>query len=320
MQSTPMVRADGPIAATPIVEDVACLRTAIANVYFVGAPHAADRAWTLVDAGVVGFAGTIHRAAADRFGADARPSAIVLTHGHFDHVGSLRELADAWDAPVYAHPLEAPYLTGRASYPPPDPAVGGGLLSWLSWLYPRGPIDVGDRLRILPEDGAVPGLPEWRWLPTPGHSPGHVSFFRERDAFLLAGDAVTTVKQESALAVIEQAPELHGPPAYFTTDWREAGQSVRILAGLRPATLATGHGVPLHGPAMRADLVALAREFERIAVPREGRYVRRPAVSGVYGPVKVPPPLHTGRRIAYGVGAAIALGLAIGSLSRPRSR
>jgi glyoxylase-like metal-dependent hydrolase (beta-lactamase superfamily II) len=42
----------------------------------------------------------------------------VLTHGHFDHVGSVIELADYWNVPVYAHKLELPYLVGQMDYPP----------------------------------------------------------------------------------------------------------------------------------------------------------------------------------------------------------
>src|SRR5919107_1012291 len=62
----------------------------------------------------------------------ARPAAVVLTHGHFDHVGSLEALLEAWDVPIYAHPLERPYLTGVSPYPPPDPLVGGGMMAFAS--------------------------------------------------------------------------------------------------------------------------------------------------------------------------------------------
>ena len=109
------------------------------------------------------------------------PEAIILTHGHFDHVGSLERLLQLWDVPVYAHTLELPYLTGRSSYPPPDPLVGGGAMAWSSKLYPRGPIDLDGRAQALPDDHTVPGLPGWRWIHTPGHSPGHVSLVRESD-------------------------------------------------------------------------------------------------------------------------------------------
>ncbi len=42
----------------------------------------------------------------------ARPAAIVLTHGHFDHVGAMRALAERWDAPIVAHPQELPLTSG----------------------------------------------------------------------------------------------------------------------------------------------------------------------------------------------------------------
>jgi DNA-binding CsgD family transcriptional regulator len=79
----------------------------------------------------MGSTETIVKAAARRFGADARPAAIVLTHGHFNHVGALEALAERWRCSVYAHPLELPYITGCASYPPMDPSVGGGAQSLL---------------------------------------------------------------------------------------------------------------------------------------------------------------------------------------------
>ena len=98
-------------AETGVAHDVECVRTGIVNCFLVGEPGAGDRGWVLVDAGLYGFGHSIARAARERFG-DARPAAIVMTHAHFDHVGALRELAEAWDAPVYAHTLELPYLTG----------------------------------------------------------------------------------------------------------------------------------------------------------------------------------------------------------------
>lgn len=269
--------ADPAAAALEILPDVAYRRLLMVNVAFLGPRGAGDRGWTLVDAGLGGSAPAIRKAAAERFGAAARPSAIILTHGHFDHVGALATLARAWDAPVYAHALEHPYLDGRSAYPPPDPHVGGGALARLSRLYPRGPVDVSERLNRLPEDGSVPGAPGWRWLPTPGHSVGHVSLWRAHDRALLAGDAFVTTGQESLSAVVTQRAELHGPPAYYTVDWAASAVSVRMLSGLEPELVLTGHGRPMRGERMRAALRRLADEFETVAVPRRGRYVDAPA-------------------------------------------
>ena len=102
-----------------VTPGVAFMRCAMVNVAVIG-----DRSgWILLDAALPGYAGAIQEAAAQRFGAHSRPDAIVLSHGHFDHVGSLEALLDTWDVPVYAHRLELPYLTGRSPYPPPDPTV-----------------------------------------------------------------------------------------------------------------------------------------------------------------------------------------------------
>jgi glyoxylase-like metal-dependent hydrolase (beta-lactamase superfamily II) len=322
LRQAPLARGQGPEGwPRAVTEDLAYLRTAIVNVFFAGLPRAGDRDWVLIDAGMPGSARAIARAAERRFGRGARPAAIVMTHGHFDHVGALEELARAWDVPVYAHALERPYLTGRSPYPPPDPTVGGGLMAALSWMYPRGPIDLGDRVRALPEDGSVPAMPGWRWIHTPGHTAGHVSLFREADRALIAGDAFVTTKQESALAVLTQRPEVHGPPAYYTTDWEAAWRSVQELAALEPQVAATGHGIPLGGEALRAGLRALAHDFDRLAVPAHGRYVGRPALTDARGVVAVPPdesdPLP---RLLLGFGAGIVAGLALQALFHPASR
>jgi glyoxylase-like metal-dependent hydrolase (beta-lactamase superfamily II) len=294
----------GPVELAP---DVLMLRQALVNVFLIGRQDAGDRGWVLVDTGAEPTGTAILAAAESRFGRGARPSSIVLTHGHFDHVGALARLSSLWDVPVYAHRLEHPYLNGRASYPPADPAAGGGAMTLLSRFYPRGPVDVGPRLQPLPAGGDLEGLPGWRWVFTPGHSPGHVSLFRGTDRLLIVGDAFVTTKQESALAVLLQPAGVRRPPAYYTTDWVAARASVAALAALGPDLAATGHGPAMGGSELRGQLDALLHDWDEVAVPHGGRYAREPVVSDLQGPVRVPPPVTDPAVVALGAAGVTAL-------------
>lgn len=180
----------------------------------------------------------------------------------------------------------------------------------LSFLYPKGPINIEDRVIALPEGGRIPGLPEWQYIHTPGHAPGHISLFRESDKVLIAGDAFVTTRQESAIAVMFQTKKLSGPPKYFTPDWLSAAWSVEQLAKLEPDVVATGHGRPMRGAGMRKSLHNLARDFEKVAVPGQGRYVHQPALMDDTGVVSVPPRnknAHAPMLKLLGISAAILL-------------
>ncbi|HEY8400123.1 MAG TPA: MBL fold metallo-hydrolase [Cytophagaceae bacterium] len=258
-----------------VTPDITGLRILFTNVYFIGAPGPFNK-WVLVDAGLQGSANRIKKTAEDLYGKGTKPEAIVLTHGHFDHVGALPELLKEWDVPVYAHPLELPYLTGKSKYPPSDPGAGGGALSIFSWIFPIKPINISQHIKEIPSDG-IPELPGWKVINTPGHSPGHVSLFRERDRVLIAGDAFCTVNQSSLLAVMTQEKKVQGPPRYFTIDWQQAKESVERLSHLYPTVAATGHGIPMAGTVMQQELGILVDNFETIAIPQKGHYYKTPA-------------------------------------------
>jgi len=244
----------------------------IVNIIMIGDPSKGQ--WVLVDAGMPKSGSEILSVAEKRFGKGSKPSAILLTHGHFDHVGSIVDLIHHWNVPVYAHTMEFPYLTGVLPYPEPDTTVEGGLLAKISSLYPHEPIDIKEVLLPLPGDHAVPGLAEWQWIHTPGHSPGHISLFRERDRTLIAGDAFVTVRADSFYKVLVQKKEINGPPRYLTTDWTAARESVKLLEALRPALAITGHGPYMEGEELSTGLKKLVDEFDELAIPDYGKFVK----------------------------------------------
>ena len=252
-------------------KDVYYYTDQIVNVIMIGYPDKGD--WFLVDAGMPGSAEELLSVAEKRFGRHRPPAAVLLTHGHFDHVGSIVKLLEAWKVPVYAHVMEFPYLTGLKNYPEPDTSVEGGMLAKLSFLYPHQAIDIKEVLRPLPADGSVPGLPDWRWIHTPGHTPGQIAFFRELDKTLLSGDAFITVRQDSFYKVLVQKKEINGPPRYLTTDWPAAWESVRKLEALQPDLVVSGHGPAMKGKVLKAGLKRLAETFDRMAIPEHGKYV-----------------------------------------------
>jgi glyoxylase-like metal-dependent hydrolase (beta-lactamase superfamily II) len=139
-----------------------------------------------------------------------------------------------------------------------------------------------------------------------------VSFFREGDGTLIAGDAVVTTREESLVATLLERPQVWRPPAYFTPDWTSARRSVETIAALEPEVLACGHGHPLKGPSMRRALRKLADRFDDV-VPESGRYVPYPAMFDEHGVIRVPRRRRSaagGTAVAAGIGAAaIAVGL-----------
>lgn len=257
-----------------VLPDLYCYTNQIVNVCLVGDPEKTDE-WVLIDTGMPESVNSIIKVVEDRFGENSKPKAIIQTHGHFDHVGSVVDLVEKWGVPVYAHEVELPFLTGEQSYPEPDGSVEGGLVAKMSPMFPNEPVDLGTNIEALPSDGSVPHMPSWRWLHTPGHAPGHISLLRDEDRALIAGDAFVTVKQESLYKVVTQEEEINGPPRYLTTDWDAARESVEKLEALKPTVAVTGHGHPMSGDELLDGLERLVREFDRMAIPDYGRFVTR---------------------------------------------
>ena len=111
-----------------------------------------------------------------------------------------------------------------------------------TWLGPPHPV-----ARALHEGDEVAGFIV---LETPGHSAGHVSYWRESDRVLIVGDVFGNMN------FITGIPGLNTPPDIFTPDPTRNHESARRLAALEPALACFGHGAPLRNPRKLADFVA----------------------------------------------------------------
>jgi glyoxylase-like metal-dependent hydrolase (beta-lactamase superfamily II) len=231
--------------------------------------------YILVDTGLENSADFILECVVDKFGRNSKPKAIFLTHGHFDHVGSVIKLSELWNVPVYIHQLEMPYVTGKKDYPVGDATVDEGMVAKLSPTFPHTSIDITHYVEALPENGSIPFMPEWKWIHTPGHTEGHIALFREKDRVLIAADAFCTTKQESLVSVMTHKEQISGPPKYLTTDWKAAENSVRTLRDLKPNLVIPSHGEPMQGEELTRHLEMLVNNFSEIAVPDTGVFVNK---------------------------------------------
>lgn len=250
-----------------IAEDVYCLGPwgwAHTCVHFVGN----GSTWVLVDTGWAEDGPRIRQAWQAIAPPCVVPSAIVVTHAHPDHAGSVRELATAWGCPVYLHRDELPIAAGdfeamHGYAGPLDRWVVLPIMRRLSPARRQRTLDrssFADLVDCLDADGRIPHLPGWTWLHTPGHTPGHVSLHRPDDGVLLTGDAVITLDVTSPRGLLGRGTGAYGPPGLTTWDPQAATDSITRLADLEPRVLAGGHGVPLIGPVAAAALRQLARQ------------------------------------------------------------
>ena len=159
----------------------------------------------------------------------SRPlEAVALTHGHVDHVGGAAEVCGARGAPLWCPAGDADAVaSGDLRALSPD--------NWfMSLARPSArPVPVDRRL------GEGDAVGEFTVVAAPGHSPGHVAYWRARDRVLIAGDVVTTISLATTLR------GLHEPPRLFTVDPARNRRSARALAALGPAVVLVGHGPPL---------------------------------------------------------------------------
>jgi glyoxylase-like metal-dependent hydrolase (beta-lactamase superfamily II) len=207
---------------------VALTRLRLVNAYLVRE----NDGFTLVDTMIPGSAQHIIDQARAAGGEIRR---IALTHGHTDHTGSLDALAEAivGSVEVLIPEIDARILAGEHAV---EGKVPGG---WRKvTTTPNVRLQPGDRVGSL------------EVVPSPGHTPGHVSFLDTRDRALIGGDVFVSV---GGLAVSNHF-HLPFPFAYMATwDKPKDLESAKALRALNPSVLVLGHGRPVHDPAAAMD-------------------------------------------------------------------
>jgi hydroxyacylglutathione hydrolase len=160
-----------------------------------------------------------------------RVDAHALTHAHPDHQGASHELCERLGVPLWCGAADADAAERPGLIRERQPSHPIARFFDRVFTGPGHPVD-----RHLEEGDEVGGF---RVLDTPGHSAGHVSFWRESDRVLILGDVVFNMN------IFTGTSGLREPKAYLTPDPARNRESARRLAGLEPAVVCFGHGPPL---------------------------------------------------------------------------
>ncbi len=165
----------------------------------------------------------------------------ALTHAHPDHQGASAAVCRALEVPFWVPEGEVKTAESGAVADAMPASVVGTLQQYV-WVGPGHPVD-----RVLTGGDGVGGF---EVVETPGHSPGHVSYWRESDGTLVLGDVLVNMD------LLTTRPGLDEPPRPFTTDPARNRESARTVADLDPETVLFGHGPPLRDGTAFVDFVA----------------------------------------------------------------
>jgi len=158
---------------------------------------------------------------------------ILLTHYHWDHIGSAAELKRKAQAKILAHPEDKPYIDGEKPQPQPSLLNPLGLLiRAITAFYKIEPVEVDD---LLADGQEIDDPPQkLKVIHTPGHTPGSTCFYLPEAKVLFLGDAVN-----------HRLNRLSLPPKLFTTNPAQARESLRKLLQFDFEILCFGHGNPI---------------------------------------------------------------------------
>jgi hydroxyacylglutathione hydrolase len=168
-----------------------------------------------------------------------RVQAHALTHAHPDHQGASREICEQLGIPLWCGRDDVRAMeTGTFGQPP---HWVNRLIDW-AWAGPPHPV-----ARALEEGDGVGGF---EVLHVPGHSPGHLAYWRESDRVLVLGDVLNNVNVTTGIRGLRE------PKVIFTPDPARNRQSARRLGELEPALVCFGHGPPLRDARRFAEFTA----------------------------------------------------------------
>jgi glyoxylase-like metal-dependent hydrolase (beta-lactamase superfamily II) len=169
-------------------------------------------------------------------------SAHALTHAHPDHQGASHEVCTKLRIPFWVGERDAEAAEDPRIIEERQADVRINKLANRFWTGPGHPVD-----RRLHEGEDVAGFTV---LDVPGHSEGHVAFWRESDRVLVLGDVLNNMD------VVTGMPGLREPKWFFTPDPERNRESIRKVAALEPELVCFGHGAPLRDPAALSEFAA----------------------------------------------------------------
>ena len=155
-------------------------------------------------------------------------SMLALTHVHPDHQGVAKDVCEARGIPLACHAGDVDAMEGRR--PVQEASASNPVNRMIASIWQGPPYKVE---RVLQEGDEVAGF---RVVHAPGHSRGHVLFFRESDRVVICGDVIRNMSYATGL------PGIKEPPPLFTYDMEENRRSIRKLAALDPSLILPGHG------------------------------------------------------------------------------
>lgn len=221
--------------AFAVTDNVWCIRRAsyLTCSYLVQTP----RGTVLVDAGMNSSGADIHHGLSAMNANVSSVSSILLTHWHNDHTAGARAIQDETDATVYCHNDDVPQLTRETARMGLRGKISEMIPEWGLFVLFKGLLGEATPRAVLSpqlvEDGNL--IEEYfEVIETPGHTPGHLSFYYKPEKILFAGDALAVVENDVRFMARAVTPSLE-----------KARDSMRRCLNLDVNILCPGHRKPL---------------------------------------------------------------------------